>query len=148
MAEKQRKIGNYVMNKRYQVPVVLIVILAGFLTSITNAILFYKFVKGNYEILFNSYPDASQDFIDLMNSDLSNFGWSLIVVSTLITIVLAACSLVISHRTAGAGYRIQATMVEFISGKTDSRIHLRKNDDFQDLAQSINHLMDQIDKKG
>jgi len=146
--KKQRKLRNLLMNKGVQVPLVLIVLLAGFLTSLTNAYLFYRFVKGNYDLFFFSYPEASQDFIDLMNSELLNFGWGLIVISALITVVLAIYALVISHRLAGAGYRIQAVIAEFISGKTDARIRLRKKDDFKDLAQSVNELMDQIQKKG
>jgi HAMP domain-containing protein len=147
MANKQRKLRNLLMNKGIQVPLVLIVILAGFLSSLSNSILFYRYVRGNYNLFFDSYPAASQDFIDLMNSDLLNFGWSLIGVSTLITILLAAYALIITHRTAGAGHRMQAVMEEIKSGKTDSRIHLRQNDDLQYLAQSFNELMDQIDKK-
>jgi HAMP domain-containing protein len=147
MSKKQRKLKNFLMNKGVQVPLVLIVLLAGFLTSLSNAFLFYRFVKGNYDIFFYSYPDTSQDFIDLMNTDLLNFGWGLIVISFLITIVLAVYALVISHRIAGAGYRIQAVVEEIKSGKTDARIRLRKNDDFKELAQSINELLDQIDKK-
>jgi HAMP domain-containing protein len=141
MANKKRKLKNLLMNQGIQVPVLLLVILAGFLFS--NAILFYSFVRGNYEIFFNSYPEASQDFIDLKYNDLLNFGWILIAVSTLTTIILAVYALIVSHRTAGAGYRIKAVVDEIKSGKTGSRIHLRKNDELQELAQSINELMDQ-----
>ena len=148
MSKKQRKLKNFLMNKGVQVPFVLIVLLAGFLTSLSNAFLFYRFVKGNYDIFFYSYPDTSQDFIDLMNSDLLNFGWGLIVISFLITIVLAVYALIISHRTAGAGFRIQTVIEDIKSGKADARIHLRENDEFQDLAQSFNELMGQIERKG
>jgi len=147
MSKKQRKLRNILMNKGVQVPLVLTVILAGFLTSLSNAFLFYSFVKGNYDNFFYSYPEASQEFVDLMNSDLLNFGGSLIAISTLITIVLATYALFISHRVAGAGYRIRAVVEEIKAGKTGARIRLRKNDDFKDLAQSINELMDQIEKK-
>jgi HAMP domain-containing protein len=146
--KKQRKLKNFLMNKGVQVPLVLIVLLAGFLTSLSNAFLFYRFVKGNYDIFFYSYPDTSKDFIALMNNDLLNFGWGLIVISALITIVLAAYALVISHRLAGAGYRIQTVVDAIKAGETGARIHLRKNDDFKELAKSINELMDQIEKKG
>jgi signal transduction histidine kinase len=147
MTNKQRKLRNLLMNKGIQVPLILVVMLAGFLSSLSNGVLFYRFVKGNYAIFFDTYPEASEDFIDLIYSDLLNFGWTLITISALITIVLTVYALIITHRAAGAGYRIQAVIEEIKSGKTDSRIHLRKNDDFQGLAQSINELMDQIDKK-
>jgi HAMP domain-containing protein len=147
MSKKQRKLRNLLLNKRYQVPMILVVLLAGFLTSISNAVLFYRFVKGNYDIFFSSYSEATQELIDLKYSDLLNFGWSLIAISILTTIVLAVYALIVSHRTTGAGYRIQTVIEEIKSGKTDARIHLRKNDELQELAQSINELMDQRDKK-
>ena len=145
MAKTQRKLKNLLLNKGIQVPAALLVILAGILFS--NAILFYKFVKGNYEIFFHSYPTDAQEFIDLKFNDLQSFILILIAISAVTTIVLAVYALVISHRTAGAGFRIQAVIEEIKSGKADSRINLRKNDELQDLAQSFNELMDQVDKK-
>jgi HAMP domain-containing protein len=145
MAKTQRKLKNLVLNKGIQVPAALLVILAGILFS--NALLFYKFVKGNYEIFFHSYPTDAQEFIDLKFNDLQSFILILIAVSILTTIVLAVYAVINSHRTTGAGFRIQTVIEELKSGKADSRIHLRKNDELQALAQSINELMDQIDKK-
>jgi HAMP domain-containing protein len=144
MANQQRKLRNLVINKGIQVPAALLVILAGFIIS--NAILFYKFVKGNYAVFMDSYPEASLGFIDHTYNDLLNFGWILIAVSILTTIALTVYALIVSHRTAGAGYRIQAVIEEIKSGKTNARIHLRENDELQDLAQSFNELMDQKDK--
>ena len=145
MAKTQRKLKNLLLNKGIQVPAALLVILAGILFS--NALLFYKFVKGNYEIFFQSYPTDAQEFIDLKFNDLQSFILILIAISAVTTIVLAVYALVISHRTAGAGFRIQAVIEEIKSGNVDSRINLRKNDELQDLAQSFNELMDQVDKK-
>ncbi|MGI9290350.1 MAG: hypothetical protein ACR2QG_03625 [Gammaproteobacteria bacterium] len=148
MANKQRKLSNLLLNSGIQLPIILLVLLAGFLTSLFNAVLYYRFVKGNYDIFFASLSEVPQDFIDEKYFELINFGWSLIAISGLMTIVVALYALIITHRAAGAGYRIHAVVEEFKSGKTDARIHLRKNDYFQDLAQSINELMDQATKKG
>jgi methyl-accepting chemotaxis protein len=145
MANKQRKLKNLLMHKSVKFPAALLVILAGFIFS--NAVLFYRFVKGNYDIFFYSYPEASQEFIDLKYNDLLNFVWILLAVATVTTIVLAVYSLIVSHRTAGAGYRIQVVIDDIKSGNAAARIHLRENDEFQDLAQSFNDLMDQMGKK-
>jgi sodium--glutamate symport carrier gltS len=145
MAKKQRKLRNLVMNKGIQVPAILLVILAGFIIS--NAVLFYKFIQGNYETLMHTSPEASQEFIELSYNDLLDFGWILIAISILTTIALTVYALIVSHRTVGAGYRIQAVIEGIKSGNTDLRIHLRENDDLQELAQSFNELMDKMVKK-
>ena len=56
-------------------------------------------------------------------------------------------SIKISHATAGPLYHFKRVFNEIKNGKTDARIRLRPNDDFKDVANTFNEMMDAIQKK-
>lgn len=50
-----------------------------------------------------------------------------------------------SHRTAGASFAIRRAVDAIRDGKSQTRIRLRRGDQLQDLARSINRLAETID---
>jgi len=55
--------------------------------------------------------------------------------------VMAAFSVIFSHRIAGPVYRLEKTIDEMAQGKDVEPICLRKGDELKDLARKINSLM-------
>ena len=72
---------------------------------------------------------------------------SLNAVSFMIILVLAVRALIVTHRAAGAIYHIRRLVEAVKSGNTGERIHLRETDEFRDLAQSGNEMLDVLQRK-
>ena len=144
MAEQQRRsMRNLLINKRTQGVVIVLVILSGFAASVCNAVLYYIYVKESYDMIF-SVTTVPQDLIDNRYSDLFYYGLMLLFISFVVTIFITVYALVITHRSAGACYRLHVVIEEIKSGKTDARVYLRKNDEYKDLAESFNEMIDSL----
>ncbi len=65
----------------------------------------------------------------------------------LITPLVGILAIVLSHRIAGPIFRIKKTLDEIIKGDYSKRLHLRNTDELQDVAESINNLMELLEKK-
>ena len=57
-------------------------------------------------------------------------------------LVIAAFSVVFSHRIAGPVYRLERTLDELIQGEDVEHIHVRKHDELQGLIEKTNKLID------
>jgi len=65
----------------------------------------------------------------------------------LIFIVLAFLfGILYSHKLAGPIYRIEKTILQLINGNRDFKVKLRKGDEFLKLADTVNRLIDYMDK--
>ncbi len=60
--------------------------------------------------------------------------------------VIAASSILLSHRVAGPLYRIELTLDKLIQGEDIDLIRLRKTDELKELAEKINKLIPIIKK--
>jgi nitrogen fixation/metabolism regulation signal transduction histidine kinase len=61
-------------------------------------------------------------------------------------VLIAIWALFITHRAAGSVYHIKRVVEAIRSGNLSERVHLREKDEFQDLAQSFNQMMDELQK--
>lgn len=60
----------------------------------------------------------------------------------LLTPIVILIGLVLSNRIAGALYSIKRFLKKVSSGHYENRLSLRRNDELQDMAKEINHLVD------
>jgi nitrogen fixation/metabolism regulation signal transduction histidine kinase len=67
--------------------------------------------------------------------------------SALFLLAAAVFGIVLSHRTAGPMYQFKRVFREIISGKAESRIRLRPKDDFADVADLCNQMIEYLQKK-
>ena len=129
---------------RFQGRLVMLILGVGFGCALLNGYLYYSYVDDSYAFIFQ-YSKLSQDLIDQRHRDLLIFGIALAIATLLITLIIAAWALVLTHRAAGSVYHVLKVIEEIRSGKVEQRVHLRKKDDFQDLADAFNRLMDELD---
>lgn len=142
----RRKMKNMLINCHYQGRLVVTVLAFGFLACLFNGMLFFQYVSENYTaILAGEHFEPA--ILDAMEQDLRNFAISLLILSLLAFCGLAYYLLFITHRAAGAAYHIHRVIKDIQKGNLTSRIHLRKKDEYQDLAQSFNALMDQMQQE-
>jgi signal transduction histidine kinase len=134
------------INRHYQGRLVITVLAFGFLACLFNGLLFYNYVDGHYTTIFadGHLPSAVTESLE---QDLKHFAIILLMLSLIAFCCLAFYLLVITHRAAGAAYHIHRVIKEIQIGKLSSRIHLREKDEYQELAESFNALMDQMQQE-
>ena len=62
--------------------------------------------------------------------------------STGFLVLVALIGIVLSHRTAGPLYHFKKVFEEIRKGNKNARIQLRTNDEFSEVAESFNEMMD------
>ncbi len=63
----------------------------------------------------------------------------------LITPMVAILAVLLSHRIAGPLYRIKKTLEEVAAGNYGLRIRLRRTDELQDVAESMNKVIEKLE---
>jgi signal transduction histidine kinase len=74
----------------------------------------------------------------------SSIALALLSRGLIVLFVLAVLSILLTHRIAGPIFKIKKTIRIIGDGKTSERVVLRKRDEFKDLAQELNTLLDQF----
>lgn len=91
--------------------------------------------------LFDAYPVLMQPFYDAFLPILANFFYK-IVIYVLFVILISA---VLSHKMAGPIYRFEQTCKAIANGDFSQRVHLRKGDQFVELQDEFNKMMDRVE---
>lgn len=145
-APYKRSFKNYLINPSYQLKYVFWITFTGLLLITLYSVLIYRYVHENYSLLIELSPmtdDAkNQLYAELREIVLKAGGISLIF--------LVCCTffgLLLSHRTAGPMFHFKRVFGEIKSGKLDRRIRLRPKDDFRDVAEAFNEMMDTLQRK-
>jgi len=132
----RRRFKNYFIDKRFQTKYLLLtILLLGTYTFIFTTILFLPSIL---TLLFD-YPleekaEAARTFLVLHGTVWPTTGAIILIFGTF--------SIFLTHKISGPAYRLKHALTELISGNLDTRIHLRKWDDLQEVAAQINLLSD------
>lgn len=90
------------------------------------------------EKLANVYPQGR--LVAIMRT----INITLLLRLALITPLVVLISILLSHRVAGPLYRIERFLRSVAKGDFSMKLHLRKNDELQDLAGSINEMTEDL----
>jgi signal transduction histidine kinase len=77
----------------------------------------------------------------------SSIALGLITRGLILAFILAVLSIFLTHRIAGPIYKIKKTIRLVYDGRSSERVVLRDHDEFQDLAEELNHLIDHFQRK-
>jgi signal peptidase II len=139
MQQNRRKLKNYILvNPRFQLRYLLWIVLTGAGILIFYSLLLYLLVKQVYLSV------GGEEFARV---ELQRITIRLALVSMSFVAIIGCIIIVLSHRTAGALYAFQKVFNGIREGNLDLRIQLRKNDDFPEVAQTFNKMMDEIQGK-
>jgi methyl-accepting chemotaxis protein len=144
--KNQRSLRNILIIPGFQGRMAFFIFFAGFVCTAINAYLYYSYVVDSYGFIFK-YSSLPQEFIDERYRDLLVFGVSLCLVTLLIILLIMLWALFVTHRAAGSVYHMARVIEEIRSGNTKERIHLREKDEFQQVANSFNQMMDELQKR-
>ncbi len=144
--KNQRSKKNLLIDRNFQGRMIFLIIILGFACAVFNGYYYYSYVDDSYDFILK-YSSLSQELIEERHHDLLVFGLMLGLGTLLITLIVSGWALVITHRAAGSVYHVKRVIEEIRSGKIEARVHLREKDEYQDLANSFNQMMDELQKK-
>ena len=93
--------------------------------------------------LFDKYPLLIQPLYDSFLSIIIHFLYK-IVIYVLFIILVAA---ILSHKMAGPIYRFEQTCQAIAKGDFSQRVRLREGDQFIDLQNEFNKMMDRVEQE-
>lgn len=142
----RRKVRNFLINPKYQLRYAFWTVASGLFLVGMYSIILYSKIKENYTLLVALSPmdDAAKMQLYL---ELNEIMIKLGIASAAFLFLMAFLALVVSHRTVGALYHFKRVFDEVREGRMGARIHLRPRDDFQEVAQSFNEMMEKIGPK-
>ncbi len=139
MARPYRR-TQYLIATQFQLKFVGIILVFMFIGAFISAFTIYYYtwlLLG--EKLANIYPQGRLITI-LKTSNMILLGRML-----LITPMVAILAVLLSHRIAGPLYRIKKTLEEVAAGNYGLRIRLRRTDELQDVAESMNKVIEKLE---
>lgn len=142
----QRKLKNIFINPAYQLKYVFWTTATGLALIFINSAIFYMYIRENYKVLVDMSP-MEDDAKAQLYSELHQILIVLGSFSILFLFMVAIFGIILSHRTAGPMFHFKKVFREIRSGAHDSRIHLRPKDDFADVAQECNDMINYLQKK-
>ena len=93
-------------------------------------------------------PESSLN-LEQMVADSVHWTWIVFGVgSVFFTLILTGVTTVVSHRIYGPAYAIRKHLAAIAHGDYAYRTHLRKRDEFKDIAEDLNQLSERLEGKG
>ena len=142
----KRYLKNYIINPAYQLRYIFWLTSSGLFLVVLNAWIAYSYIKENYLTLVDLSP-MTDEAKDQLYSELRHLVLAISSSSLLFLILISALGIMLSHRTAGPLYAFKRVFDEITKGDTRKRLQLRPGDEFRDVADSFNKMMDSISPK-
>lgn len=138
MKTYKRSFKNYFIDKRFQTKYLMLTILLLLTyTLIFTSILFFPSILTLYlDSSLTEKTEAARTFLVLHNTVWPTTG--------VVIFILGIFSIFLTHKIAGPIYRLKHALTELIGGNFGTKIRLRKWDDFQELAEQVNILSEDL----
>jgi methyl-accepting chemotaxis protein len=132
-ARNQRQLKNFIINRGYQMKQVfwIATVMLGLSVSFVSVVMIW--IKAIFQEL--NVP---------MVVDLQGLFWNLVVVVILFVLMSIIFAIVLSHRTAGPMFKFKKVFTQIKEGDHAARIVLRPGDDFREVAEEFNTMMDSV----
>ena len=91
--------------------------------------------------LFDSYPVLMQPLYDAFLPILSHFFYKIAIYILFVVLISA----ILSHKMAGPIYRFEQTCKAVAKGDFSQRVHLRQGDQFMELKDEFNKMMERVE---
>jgi len=140
MEKKPYKRHTYIINKKFQVKYLFIIITVMLITVATVSFTTFYFVWDRIIEEFFFVPDAAKK----LGHILVNTTKMLVLPVIVLAVVFAFAGVLLSHRVAGPIYRVQKIAEDLGNGNLNFTVRFRKDDDLQELAGALNKMIGNI----
>lgn len=134
---------NWLINPSYQLKYVFWITFTGLLLILIYSGLIYRYVHENYSLLVDLSPMTDEAKAQLYR-ELREIFLKVSGISVFFLMICAVFGIILSHRTAGPMYHFKRVFGQIKDGNRQSRVHLRPKDDFRDVAEAFNSMMDTL----
>ena len=141
--KNRRHLKNFLLNPAYQIKYVFWISATGISLILINMGVFYSFIRENYKLLVDMSP--MEDTVKAqLYTELNQIIIYLGIFAMFFVVATVLFGIILSHRTVGPMYHFKRVFREISQGKKDARVRLRPKDDFKDVADEFNRMMDSI----
>ena len=146
MAKKAKNIAKrsiFIVDRPFQVKYSLLFTLAGVLIAILFCAHIFYFLNEYLQIVIPDYLDRPQVYSFIM-SEKRKIALYLIVLVSFLSCFLFFMGIVLTHKIAGPIMVIKRRMADIERGDFGAQIKLRRGDEFKDLADSFNKMLNSL----
>jgi len=137
-----------IIDEPFQFKYSLLIGLAGFFSCVLISLVVYNYVIAHDKVLLMTGINQSPDVISYFNAQHKVLVLKLASMCVVITLFMFLLGLVISNRIAGPIFSIRRRVNEIVlSNDLSLRFFVRKKDEFKDLTDDLNKLMNSIESE-
>jgi magnesium-transporting ATPase (P-type) len=141
----QRDFKKRIVMPRLQIKIIMNVVFAALGVFLLSYILIDYVKTHQIQELLDSTTLNENDKNQIATSlEITVVYWA--TLCTLYSIMLISFSMLVSHRIAGPVYHISRVLSEYFEGNSQSRVYLRKGDEFIIVEDLINRLIESNEK--
>ena len=129
----KRKIRNFLINKNLQLRLTLKIVVPAFLLSVLSGVLVFAIVWPLVTDVVSTGTITFLQTLAIIGLCLGSIG---------IICLIAAWGIIVTHRIAGPIYRVEQNLKRIVQGENIEPIHLRCGDEFQELVNLLNQLIE------
>ena len=144
---QKRKWKNILLAPSFQFRFGFKMAIAAIIAGSANILLFYHYMHENYEIFIDSLLEAgmlSSQVVSLLYQEFYYVFKIMILITLGFAIFCIILGVISSHRIIGPSVAFHRVFQQIREGNREARIKLRPKDEFQDIAEDFNKMMDQI----
>lgn len=136
----------YFVNKAFQYRFI------GYFVALTSVVLvpfwggflwfFHKFDQLGLELGL----DSNHVFFRFLNAQRATLGLGFLVITLVVTLIMVIAGTLISHRIAGPLFKLRRELERIGGGERIEKITFRKKDFFPEICDSINPILEEINR--
>lgn len=146
MAKKTKNMAKrsiFIINRPFQIKYSLLFAFVGVLVAILFCAHIFYFLNEYLQVVIPDYADRPQVY-DFIMSEKRKILLYLAVIVSLLGCFLFFMGIVLTHKIAGPIMVIKRRMADVERGDFGAKVKLRKGDEFKDLADSFNNMLDSL----
>lgn len=135
--EKNYKRHIYIINKQFQFKYIFIILGITLITVFSVSFVTFYIIWSNVIKEYLFIPEASKKLADIFikTSEI------LVVPVLILMVIFSLVGIFYSHRIAGPLYRVKKICDELAKGNLNQNVKFRKNDEFHDVAEALNKVI-------
>jgi len=149
--KKQRKVRNYLIDRRFQLKYTGMVLLVTVSVASGLGLVAYRFSRGQTEALkaqIAAQPDLDSEtasYLDQESEDVDRSVRNAIVTGVLfLTFALGLTGIIVTHRVVGPAYRLKRLFEHVGKGRLEVTTGIRKGDELQELYHSFSQMVESL----
>lgn len=138
----------YIIDKKFQIKYIsYFLIMAASITTLYT-IWSYYYINTNIDILLKNNLISSPDSVILLTMEKKYLFASLLKIFIFVVLFSTLTSIFITHRLAGPMFALKRKIKSILSGEASpiTELKVRKTDEFKDVVEEFNKLIEHINK--